>query len=146
MNVTVNRVIKNGEVSDQKLDLQSEIERTRTYLGMLEVWTPVCDVLCSWCCAWESSTEISDWRTDRNCIKAQRRWRHTSRQVKNLMCIGPCIILITEDQNPTRCHLLLYYAYVRLNMFREPLCPSSGAHDGSVGYHSGRLVMLIFMK
>jgi len=27
-------------------------------------------------------------------------------------------------KNPTRCHLLLYYAYVRLNMFREPLCPS----------------------
>ena len=28
------------------------------------------------------------------------------------MCIGPCIILIIEEWNPTRCHLLLYYAYV----------------------------------
>jgi len=25
-------------------------------------------------------------------------------------------------------------------MFRAPLCPSSGAHDDSVGYHTGRLV------
>jgi len=25
-------------------------------------------------------------------------------------------------------------------MFRAPLCPSSGAHDDSVGYHIGRLV------
>jgi len=24
-------------------------------------------------------------------------------------------------------------------MFRGPLCPSSGAHDDSVGYHIGRL-------
>jgi len=47
MNVTVIKLIENGEVSDQKLDLQSEIERTQTYLGMLEVWTPVCYVFCS---------------------------------------------------------------------------------------------------
>jgi len=26
-------------------------------------------------------------------------------------------------------------------MFRAPLCPSSGAHDDSVGYHIGRLVL-----
>jgi len=57
------------------------------------------------------------------------------------MCIGPCIILITEEQNPTRCHLLLYYAYVMLNMFWAPLCPSSGAHDYGVGYHVGRLFL-----
>jgi len=47
------------------------------------------------------------------------------------MCFGPCIFLITEEQNPPRCHLLLYYAYVRLNMFRAPLCPSSGAVTAS---------------
>jgi len=57
------------------------------------------------------------------------------------MCIGQCIILITEEQIPTRCHLLLYYAYVMFNVFRAPLCPSSGAHDDSVGYHIGRLVL-----
>ena len=27
-----------------------------------------------------------------------------------------------------------------LNTFRAPLCPSSGDHDDSVGYHIGRLV------
>jgi len=26
-------------------------------------------------------------------------------------------------------------------MFRAPLCPSSRAHDDSVGYHIGRLVL-----
>ena len=57
----------------------------------------------------------------------------------NLVCIGPCIILINKEYNPTRCHLLHYYDYVRLNMFRAPLCPSSGAHDDSVGNHIGRL-------
>ena len=65
------------------------------------------------------------------------------RAVLFLMCIGPCIILITEEYNPTRCHLLLYY--VRLNMFRAPLCPSSGAHDDSVGYHIGRLVLELLL-
>ena len=63
----------------------------------------------------------------------------------NLMCIGPCFILINEEYNPTRYHLLLYYAYVRLNMFRAPLCPSSGAHDDSVGYHIGRLVLELLL-
>jgi len=37
--------------------------------------------------------------------------------------------------------LIIYYVYVRLNMFRAPLCPSSGAHDDSVGHHIGRLVL-----
>jgi hypothetical protein len=62
-----------------------------------------------------------------------------------LTCIGPCIILINEEQNPTRCHLLTYYAYVRLNMFRAPLLPSSGAHDDSVGYHIDRLVLELML-
>ena len=61
------------------------------------------------------------------------------------MCIGPCIILINEEKNPTICHLLLYYAYVRLNVFRAPLSPSSGAHDDSFGYHIGRLVFELLL-
>jgi len=61
------------------------------------------------------------------------------------MCIGPCVILTTEEQNPIRCHLLIYYAYVRLNMFRTPLCSSSGAHDDSVGYHIARLVLEVLL-
>ena len=30
-------------------------------------------------------------------------------------------------------------------MFRAPLCPSSGAHDNSVGYHIGRLVLELLL-
>jgi len=47
--------------------------------------------------------------------------------------------------NPTICHLLLYYVYVRLNIIREPLCPSLGAHDDSVGYYIGRLVLELML-
>jgi len=30
-------------------------------------------------------------------------------------------------------------------MFRAPLCPSSRAHDDSVGYHIGRLVLELLL-
>jgi hypothetical protein len=30
-------------------------------------------------------------------------------------------------------------------MFRAPLCPSSGAHEDSVGYHIGRLVLELLL-
>jgi hypothetical protein len=30
-------------------------------------------------------------------------------------------------------------------MFRAPLCPSSGAHGDSVGYHIGRLVLELLL-
>ena len=30
-------------------------------------------------------------------------------------------------------------------MFRAPLCPPSGAHDDSVGYHIGRLVLELLL-
>jgi len=55
-----------------------------------------------------------------------------------LMFIGPCIIVIVEEKNPTRCHLLFYRTSYRLNMFRTLLCPSSGACDYDVDYHIGR--------
>jgi len=55
------------------------------------------------------------------------------------------ITIAIEEYNPTRCHLLLYYAYVRLNMFRTSLRPSSGAHDDSVVYHIGRLVLELLL-
>ena len=32
-------------------------------------------------------------------------------------------------ERPTRCHTIVYWTYVSLNMFRAPLCPSSGAGD-----------------
>ena len=57
------------------------------------------------------------------------------------MFVGPCIIVITEEQKPTRCHLLFYYTSYRLKMFRSLLCPSSGARDYNVDYHIGRFVL-----
>jgi len=30
-------------------------------------------------------------------------------------------------------------------MFQAPLCPSSGAHNDSVGYHIGRLVLELLL-
>ena len=59
----------------------------------------------------------------------------------NLMFVGPCIIVITEEQKPTRCHLLLYCTSYRLNMFRALLCPSSGAREYNADYHIGRFVL-----
>jgi len=53
--------------------------------------------------------------------------------------------LLMKNEIPTRCHLLLYYAYFRLNMFWAPLCPSSEAHNDSVGYHIGRLVLVLLL-
>jgi len=58
-----------------------------------------------------------------------------------LMFVGPCIIVITEEQKPTRCHLLFYCTSYRINMFRALLRPSSGARDYNVDYHIGRFVL-----
>ena len=65
----------------------------------------------------------------------------TDLQRQFLMCVGRCIIVITEEQEPTRCHLLFYCTSYRLNMFRALLCPSSGAHDYNVDYHIGRFFL-----
>jgi hypothetical protein len=37
-------------------------------------------------------------------------------------------------------HLLFYCTSYRLNMFRTLICPSPGARDYAVGYHTGRFV------
>jgi len=55
-----------------------------------------------------------------------------------MMCVGPCIVVITEEEELSRCYLLYCTSY-RLNMFRALLCPSSGAHDYNVDYHIGSL-------
>ena len=57
------------------------------------------------------------------------------------MFIGPCIIVITEEQQTTRWYLLFYCTFYRLNMFRALLCPLSGARDYDVDYHIGRFVL-----
>jgi hypothetical protein len=49
--------------------------------------------------------------------------------VDYLMCNVPCIVGINGEEESTRCYLLFYYTYDRINMFRAPLCPSSGAHQ-----------------
>ena len=41
-----------------------------------------------------------------------------------------------KNKKPTRCHLLFYCTCYRLNMFQALLCPSSGARDYDVDYHS----------
>jgi hypothetical protein len=52
---------------------------------------------------------------------------------------------INVEEEPTRCYLLSYYTYDRLNMFWAPLCPSSGAHDYNAVYHLGRLVLRLLI-
>jgi hypothetical protein len=61
------------------------------------------------------------------------------------MCIGPCIVVINEEEETSRSYLVFYYIYDRLNMFRPPLCPSSGAHDCTADYHTGRLILRLLM-
>jgi hypothetical protein len=63
-----------------------------------------------------------------------------------LMCIVPCIVVISEEEEePTGCYLVFYYTYDRLNMFRAPLCPSSGPHDNNADYHMDRLILRLLM-
>jgi hypothetical protein len=40
---------------------------------------------------------------------------------------------------PTRCYSVFYCTCNRLNMFRAPLCPSSGSRDYTTDYHMHRL-------
>jgi len=65
----------------------------------------------------------------------------TLRKYNNLMFVGPCIIVITEEQKTKQCQLLFYCTSYTLNMFRALLCPSSGAHDHNVDYHNDRFVL-----
>ena len=62
---------------------------------------------------------------------------------QSLALNGPCFIVITEEQKPARCHVLLYCASYRLNMFRALVYLSSGAHDYSFDYHIGRFVLAL---
>jgi hypothetical protein len=54
-------------------------------------------------------------------------------------------LLNEEEDEPTRCYLVFYYTYDRLNMFRAALCPSSGAHDYIADYHMGHLILRLLM-
>jgi hypothetical protein len=54
--------------------------------------------------------------------------------------------VINEEEEPTRCYLVFYYSYERLNMFLAALCPSSGAHDCVSDYHMDRLILRLLME
>jgi hypothetical protein len=54
-------------------------------------------------------------------------------------------ILNEEEEEPSRCYLVFYYTYHRLNMFRAPLCPSSGAHDYISDYQMDRLILRLLI-
>jgi hypothetical protein len=54
-------------------------------------------------------------------------------------------VLQINEEEPTRCCLVFYYTYDRVNMIQAPLCPSSGAHDYTVEYHMGRLVLRLLI-
>jgi len=45
------------------------------------------------------------------------------------MSVCPCIVDDMKRKKPTRCYTMVYWTYDSLNMFRAPLCPSSGACD-----------------
>jgi hypothetical protein len=61
------------------------------------------------------------------------------------MFLGPCIVVVNEEEEPTRCHLVFYYTYGRLNMFGAQLCPLSRAHVCTADYHMGRLSLRLLM-
>jgi hypothetical protein len=61
------------------------------------------------------------------------------------MCIVLCIIVINEQEEPTRWYLVFYYTYDRLNLFRAALCPSPAAHDHISDYHIDRLILRLLM-
>jgi hypothetical protein len=63
----------------------------------------------------------------------------------NLMYIGPYIVMINEEEEPTICYLVFYYTYDRLNMFRAALCLLSGAHDYISDYHMDRLILRLLI-
>jgi hypothetical protein len=68
-----------------------------------------------------------------------------TRYKRNLMCIGPCIVVINEEEEPNRCYLVFYYTYERLNVIRAALCPSSGAHDYISDYHMDHMIIRLLM-
>jgi hypothetical protein len=50
--------------------------------------------------------------------------------------------VLNEEEEPTRCYLVFYYTYERLNMFWAAICPSSGAHDYISGSSSSFITMM----
>jgi len=68
----------------------------------------------------------------------------TNMTIMNLMFIGPCIIVIVEEQKTSMMSLAIYFTSYALNMFRILICPSSEACDYSVviQQNSRKLLMM----
>jgi hypothetical protein len=49
------------------------------------------------------------------------------------------------EKEPTRCHLVLYYTYDRLNVFRTALCPSPRAQNYISDYHMDCQILRLLM-
>ena len=71
-------------------------------------------------------------------IKPTKSWCQLLTQQKLLMHK-------TRRQSHRRWSQVITYAYVRLNMFWAPLFPSSEAHNDSIGYHIGHLVLELLL-
>jgi hypothetical protein len=54
-------------------------------------------------------------------------------------------VMLNEDEEPTRCHLVFYYTYDKLKKFQAALCPSSGAHDYISDYHMDRPILRLLV-
>ena len=50
---------------------------------------------------------------------------------------------VYEERNPNRCYTMVYWTYDSLNMFRAPLCPSSGAWDYTDVYSVWHITFVI---
>ena len=66
------------------------------------------------------------------CVRLQAL-RACARSCKHFRCylifIGPCIIAIVDEWKNQLGHLLFYFTYYALSMFRTLIYPSSGARD-----------------
>ena len=57
-------------------------------------------------------------------VYAPPSWCHRTE-----VCIVRASLHMRREENPSRCHSMLYCTYDMLNMFRALVCPSSGARD-----------------
>jgi hypothetical protein len=66
-------------------------------------------------------------------------------QYKHILKFSNSVVLINEEEEPTRCYLVFYYTYGRLNMFQAALCSSSRAHNYISDCHMDRLIFRLLM-
>ena len=90
-----------------------------------------------------SDSDNSWWRKDRLSTRVWKQWR-MQKHVNYITChfINIKYTQICGNKMPTRCNGGFYCrSYCLLNMFRAPLCPSSGAQE----YYTGGCCLWYFM-